>query len=219
LAAVQVVPPQLFIPEEPPIEIPRPSEPLVPAPWNVTWYEIITGIASGLSQARNFVINFLIRNGVLNRLAADFLTQHVDLSIDIIWEIAYWIYKRGDYNISVGFWEQVLFNFIQSYHVPVELSEPMYNILREFQDKGFFILGDMFAAMARGWTASQVVEWVVALYTYDFFNGWYYWPDDWNEAKRFLEEARGFENIGIEENEEPPGIGINNHPGNVPLVP
>jgi hypothetical protein len=195
--AKQVVgPTQLTRPDEP--NLPLDTSPgngtnTTPSQWQFDIQKFVWQFYNGGRAVRAYLIRWMMSIGLPKQLAEG-LVVDLNLTLDLVWELGYWIMYPDTTNLPQEIWSVFVTELINMINPgpPNGIDSAIWGLFNYFKDKGVFFLGDVFSAYKRGWTFAQIIAWLqfLAQRNSDYY---YYWPNTPQEAQ---EEIDLYEGLG-----------------------
>jgi hypothetical protein len=169
------------------------STPPQPSQWQFDVQKFVWEFYNGGYAVRAYLIRWLIKIGIPKQLA-ERLVVHLTLTLDLVWELGYWIVYPDTTNLPEEIWSVFVMELISMINPgpPNNIDDAIWSLFNYFKDKGVFFLGDVFSAHKRGWTFAQIIAWLKFLMENN--SGYeYYWPDTPQEAQETIDLYRDLE--------------------------
>lgn len=164
-----------------------------PSQWQFDIEKFVREFYKGGYAVRAYLIRWMISVGIPKKLAEG-LVVDLTLTLDIVWELGYWIMHPDTTNLPQEIWSIFVTELINMINPgpPNGIDSAIWSLFDYFKDKGVFFLGDVFSAHKRGWTFAQIIAWLqfLAQRNSDYY---YYWPDTPQEAQEEIDFYNGQE--------------------------
>jgi len=163
---------------------PRTTTP-TPSWWQFTAEGWANNLFNYVDEIRRYLFNKLRLLG-LPPIAINAILGNLTITQDFLYVFMNWFLDPGGVNLPREIFIQILSSMVNNLSPGTVLNNAAWDTLFFFEDKGLFLLGDIAAALHRGWTILQCIEWV----NYLIRNGAgypTYWPDNWSDAEWHME--------------------------------
>ena len=193
--AKQVVP-------QPPTRFDEPNLPLdttpgpwydpTPSRWQFSMFDLLRAFYNGLDSLMAYIQKWLIILGITPRVAG-ILTINLTLTSETIYTIANWILRPGSVNLPRDLFENLLRELLWELlpaNVVMSIDSDVWDIFYYFENRGVFFFGEIVAAINRGWTLQQIINWLkfsMERMMDDDSNWTFYWPETVEEAQEFID--------------------------------
>jgi hypothetical protein len=159
-----------------------------------TWMSnIIESIIRRFGGLNNAIVYFLVYHLGFTRPLAEMLVVHLSLIENILWDLYLWFVLGRQTSVVSELVKSIIWTFVNALNLPsgsyaeqivIDISiRIMYGINENIWSP--VIVGEICAALQRGWTLQQILSWMQHLSS----DGTYYhWPDTWLEAEYEIRE-------------------------------
>jgi len=169
------------------------STPPQPSQWQFDIQKFVWEFYNGGYRVRAYLIRWMISIGIPKTLA-ERLVVNLTLTLDLVWELGYWIMYPETTNLPEEIWSVFVGELISMINPgpPNDIDDAIWSVFNYFKNKGVFFLGDVFSAYKRGWTFAQIIAWLKFLMENNS-DYQYYWPDTPQEAQETIDLYRDLE--------------------------
>jgi len=189
--AKQVVgPPTRTRPDEPnmPLETsPGSWTDTTPSSWQFSLKDLLAALYNGITSLRLYIERWLVSLG-MSKNVARILILNLTLSAETIFEFAYWVIRPQTTNLPRELFLNLLGSILDAISPTGRsaIDDAAWDTFYYFEHRGVFFFGDIVAAIQRGWTINQIIEWLQFLISKG--NDYYYnWPDTPEQAQEEMD--------------------------------
>jgi hypothetical protein len=142
-------------------------------------------LAYGLDDLMVYLRRWFINLGLPVDLT-DFLLLNVDWLSGNLFVVANWILSPGDHNLPQEVFKDMVWRIllvVSPTPQTTAIDDAAWETLYYFESRGLFFFGDLLAALNRGWTLLQILQYL----RYLISRAPYYpafWPNTWAEAEQ-----------------------------------
>ena len=164
---------------------PRTTTP-TPSWWQFTAEGWANNLFNYVDEIRRYLASKLARLG-LPTVAIEAILGNLTITQDFLYAFMNWFLDPGGVNLPREIFIQILSSMINNLSPSTVLDNAAWDTFYFFEDKGLFLLGDIAAALIRGWTAAQCLQFLKYLKDTDAIYPSGIWPDSWDEAQREID--------------------------------
>ena len=152
-------------------------------PFVFSMSDLMYYLATGTDNLRIYLRRWFNSKGIPIQLI-DFLLINLDWLTGNLVTLADWILYPGDSNLPLEVFKDMINRMLLAVsptYTPID--EAAWEILYFFESRGVFFFGDILAALNRGWTMLQILQYL----RYLISRAPYYpavWPNTWTEAEQ-----------------------------------
>lgn len=172
-----------------------------------TWMSnIIESIIRKFGGLNNAIVYFLVYHLGFTQQLAEMIVVHLSLIENILWDLYLWFVLGRQTSVVSELVKSIIWTFVDALNLPSGsdaeqiVSDISIRIMNGLNENIWspVIVGEICAALQRGWTLQQILSWIGHLSR----GGYYYWPDTWLEAEYEIrereEQDRENDEAGIE---------------------
>ena len=159
--------------------------------------DLMYHLAYGLEDLVIYLRRWFISKGIPTQLI-DFFLLHLDWLTGNLFTVANWILSPGDHNLPLEVFKDMVWRILLVVSPTPgtnAIDDAAWETIYYFESRGLFFFGDLLAAVNRGWTILQILQYL----RYLISRAPYYpafWPNTWAEAEQEIADdiARNSDN-------------------------
>jgi hypothetical protein len=173
----------------------EPNMPLETTPRNTTptpsWWQFTAegwanNIFNYVDEIRRYLFNKLRLLG-LPPIAIEAILGNLTITQDFLYAFMNWFLDPGGVNLPREIFVQILGSMVNNLSPSTVLDNAAWETFYFFEDRGLFLLGDIAAALTRGWTIAQCLQFLKYLKDTGSAYPSGVWPSGWDDALNHME--------------------------------
>jgi hypothetical protein len=175
-----------------------------PSKFDLWMSSVIDSIIQRFGGINNAIIYFLVNRLGFTQQLAEMLVVNITLIESFLYDLSLWFYWGRQTDVVSELIKSIIWTFVNALNLPlgsdaeqlvIRVAISITNGLTE-NVWSPTIVGEVCAALQRGWTLQQIIKWMAHLRT----GSYYHWPDTWSEAESEILEEQELNNEKIRAN-------------------